>query len=77
MKHITLYTPRQDAVSSGLITFEVAGVKPQEFVKRMRVKRIVASSTPYATSYARLAPGLLNTPEEVDTVLREVRHLAS
>jgi selenocysteine lyase/cysteine desulfurase len=77
MKHVTLHTPRQDAVSSGLITFEVAGVRPQEFVKRMRAKRIVASSTPYATSYARLAPGLLNTPEEVDTALREVRQLAA
>ena len=76
MKHITLHTPRQDAVSSGLITFEVSGIGPREFVKRMRAKRIVASSTPYATSYARLAPGLLNTPEEVDAVLREVRQLA-
>ena len=76
MKHITLHTPRHDAVSSGLITFEVSGIGPREFVKRMRAKRIVASSTPYATSYARLAPGLLNTPEEVDAVLREVRQLA-
>jgi hypothetical protein len=38
-------------------------------------KRIVASSTPYKTTYARLAPGLLNNPAEIDTALREVRAL--
>ena len=29
-------------------------------------RKIVASDTPYAPSYARLTPSLLNTPEEVD-----------
>jgi len=77
MKHITLHTPRQDALSAGIITFEVAGLTPNHFVMRMRDKRIVATATPYATSYARLAPGLLNTPEEVDTALREIRQLAA
>jgi len=43
----------------------------------MRDKRIVASATPYRTSYARLAPGLLNTPAEVDAALREIRRLAA
>ena len=37
---------------------------------------IVATVSPYATSYARLAPGLLNSPEEVDQVLAAVRSLA-
>jgi hypothetical protein len=32
--------------------------------------------TPYATSYARVAPGLLNSPDEVETALREIRTLA-
>jgi isopenicillin-N epimerase len=76
MKHITLHTPQSDAVSAGIITFEVAGLAPDAFVKRMLEKKIVASSTPYKTSYARLAPGLINTPEDVETALREIRALA-
>jgi isopenicillin-N epimerase len=75
MKHVTLHTPIDDAMSAGIITFEVAGLKPDAVVKRLHEKRIIASTTPYATSYARLAPGLLNSPAEVDTVLREIRAL--
>ena len=75
MKHVTLHTPLDDAVSAGIITFEVAGLKPEDVVKRLHAKRIVASTTPYATSYARLAPGLLNSPAEIDAVLREIRAL--
>jgi len=76
MKHVTLHTPIDDAVSAGIVTFEVAGLKPDEVVKRLHAKRIIATSTPYATSYARLAPGLLNSPADVDTALREIRALA-
>jgi selenocysteine lyase/cysteine desulfurase len=76
MKHVTLHTPIDDQISAGIITFEVAGLKPDDVVKRLLEKRIVASSTPYVTSYARLAPGLLNSPADVETALREVRALA-
>jgi selenocysteine lyase/cysteine desulfurase len=75
MKHVTLHTPMADDVSAGIVTFEVAGLKPDEVVKRLQDKRIVASSTPYKTTYARLAPGLLNNPAEIDTALREIRAL--
>jgi selenocysteine lyase/cysteine desulfurase len=57
----------------GIITFDVAGMKPDDVVKRLHEKRIVASTTPYATSYARLAPGLFNSPEEVERVLALLR----
>jgi selenocysteine lyase/cysteine desulfurase len=75
MKHVTLHTPIDDAASAGIITFEVAGRTPDAVVKHLHEKRIVASTTPYVTSYARLAPGLLNTPADVDTALREIRAL--
>jgi selenocysteine lyase/cysteine desulfurase len=75
MKHVTLHTPMADEVSAGIITFDVAGMKPDDVVKRLLDKHIVASTTPYAQSYARLAPGLLNSPEQVETVLREIRAL--
>jgi isopenicillin-N epimerase len=75
MKHVTLHTPVADAASAGIITFEVAGMKPDDVVKRLHEKRIIASTTPYVTSYARLAPGLINTPADVDVSLREIAAL--
>src|SRR5204862_5421003 len=77
MKHVALHTPRSDEASAGIITFDVAGMTPEQVVKRLEAKRIVASTTPYATSYARLAPSLLNTPEDVDAALRAVRELGA
>jgi len=32
--------------------------------------------TPYATQYARMAPGLLNSEAEIETLLKEIRTLA-
>ncbi|MBX3263787.1 MAG: aminotransferase class V-fold PLP-dependent enzyme [Labilithrix sp.] len=77
MKHVVLHTPRGDEASSGIVTFEVAGVTPEQVVERLAANRILASTTPYATTYARVAPSLLNSPDEVDAVLRRIRDLAS
>jgi selenocysteine lyase/cysteine desulfurase len=76
MKHVTLHTPLADELSSGIITFEVAGLEPAAVVKRLHERRIVASTTPYASSFARLAPGLLNSPAEIERTLGEIRALA-
>lgn len=76
MKHVTLHTPLSDEVSAGIVTFEVAGMDPRRVVERLEEKRVIATVTPYAVSYARLAPGLLNSPADVDAALRAVRSLA-
>jgi len=76
MRHIKLHTPRSTALSAGLVCFEVDGIKSADVVKRLHEKSIVASTAPYREGYARLAPSLLNTPEEIDTVLREIKALA-
>jgi isopenicillin-N epimerase len=73
MPHVTLHTPLADELSSGIVTFEVARMTPSAVVARLREKRIIATTTPYATSYARLAPSLLNSPAEIDTALAEIR----
>jgi isopenicillin-N epimerase len=75
MKHVKLHTPRGSKLSAGLICFEIEKMKSEEIVKRLLEKRIVASVAPYKTSYARLAPGLLNTPEEIETTLRHIQSL--
>ena len=76
MRHVQLYTPQSDELSAGLICFDVRGLQPREVVQRLRDRRIIATVTPYATSYARVAPGVLNSPEEVETALRTIHTLA-
>jgi len=55
----------------------VSHMPMQEFFVTYLKRGIIASVTPYATSYARLAPSLLTSPEEVDKALRAVGELAS
>ena len=63
-------------LSAGLVAFEVEGVSAGDLVKRLHERRIIASTSPYAVSYARLAPSLVNTPEEVAKAARAVREIA-
>ncbi len=76
MSHVRLYTPRSARLSAGLVVFDVRGLSPETVVRRLRERRIIATETPYSPSHARLATGLLNTPAEVDAVLRAIRSLA-
>ena len=75
MPHVTLHTPLSRELSAGIVCFEIAGFSPDQVVAELRRRTIVASVTPYATQYARVAPGLLNTPAEIETVLKEIRTL--
>jgi selenocysteine lyase/cysteine desulfurase len=75
MPNVTLYTPMEDELSAGIVCFDVHGIHAQQVVDALRRKKIVASVTPYKTLYARLSPGLLNSPAEVETTLAAVREL--
>jgi isopenicillin-N epimerase len=73
MRHVKLHTPLGGKLSSGIICFEVAGVRSAEVVKRLHEKNIIASTAPYREGHARIAPSLLNNPEEIEITLREIR----
>jgi selenocysteine lyase/cysteine desulfurase len=73
---VRLYTPRSDELSAGIVCFDVGGLSPGVVVDRLASRRIVATLTPYAQTYARLAPGLLNTPADVDRALAAIRAIA-
>jgi selenocysteine lyase/cysteine desulfurase len=75
MPNVTLYTPMEDVLSAGIVCFDLQGLKAQQVVDQLRAKKIVASVTPYKTQYARLSPGLLNSPADVETTLAAVREL--
>ena len=75
MPHVTLHTPMCDHLSAGIVCFEVEGMEPREVVERVARRNIIASTSPYATTYARMAPCIINTPQEVDTALAAVHAL--
>ena len=76
IKQVKLHTPREAALSAGICCFEVEGQKPEDVVKKLLGRKVIASTSPYAVSYARLAAGLMNRPEEVDKAVAAVRALA-
>lgn len=76
MSHIQLYTPRDETLSAGMACFDVKGMNAQDVVNRLLDQKIIASTTPYRVSYARLACGIVNSPEEVERTLAAVRRLA-
>ncbi|MDR7135994.1 selenocysteine lyase/cysteine desulfurase [Lysobacter niastensis] len=75
-RKVRVHTPRSGDLSAGLVAFEVEGLKPAEVVKQLLARNIIASTSPYAITYARLAPSLVNTPEEVDKAVRAVREIS-
>jgi len=62
-------------LSAGIVCFEVSGMTPGQVIERLREKRIIGSVTPYATQYARLAPSLLTSSEEIEQTLIEILKL--
>jgi isopenicillin-N epimerase len=74
---VRVITPRDPALSAGIVCFEVSGVTPEEVGKRLLERGIVAGPSPYLPSYARFAPSLANSPEEVDEALKAVRAIAA
>lgn len=76
MPKVKLYTPRAEDLSSGIVCFDIEGLTQNEVVRKLHERKILASTTPYRVSYARVAFGVQNTPAEVERTLREIRALA-
>jgi isopenicillin-N epimerase len=70
------HTPRDRTLSAGMAAFEIDGKTPSEVVHQLLERGVIASTSPYAVSYARLAPSLVNNPAEVDRALAAVREVA-
>lgn len=75
MPHVTLHTPMSQDLSSGIVCFEVEGMTPRQVTERLRQKKIIGSVTPYATQYARVAPSLLTSSEDIEQALQEILKL--
>lgn len=76
MSHVKLYTPASTELSSGIVCFDVAGHTPSQVEAHLHDRKIIASTTPYRESYARLAPSLINNEEEIEQTLKEIGAMA-
>ena len=73
---VTLHTPRDPELSAGINCFEMKGISPEDIVKKLLERKIVASTSPYGITYARLCASLVNDTADVDRSLDAVRALA-
>jgi isopenicillin-N epimerase len=76
MPGVTLHTPRSEALSAGIVSFDIDGMRPATAVQRLRERKIVASVAPYATPHVRLTPSIRNSTGEIETAAREIHALA-
>jgi isopenicillin-N epimerase len=76
MKHVRVRTPTADALTSGMVCFEVDGRPTAEVLAGLLKKRIIASSTPEMKGIPRLSPGLLNSHADVETTLAALASMA-
>src|SRR5712691_10114301 len=68
-----VYTPADPQLNAGMVCFDMKGLTAQKTVTALLDKKIIASTTPYAVPFARLAFGIMNTPAEVERTARAVR----
>jgi selenocysteine lyase/cysteine desulfurase len=72
---VRVVTPLDPEVSAGIVCFDVANLPPGNGMLSLREHGIVSSVTPYATSYLRLGPSIVTTPEQVDAAVEAISQL--
>jgi selenocysteine lyase/cysteine desulfurase len=75
LPNVRLITPRDPAVSAGIVCFEVSGLDAPTVVARLLEQRIRASVTPYARQYVRLGTSLHVDEQDVDAAVSSVKRL--
>lgn len=70
-----LVTPLDAGVSAGIVCVDVPGMPPPDAMVTLREQGISTSVTPYATSYLRLGPSIVTSPDEVDAAVEAVNAL--
>jgi selenocysteine lyase/cysteine desulfurase len=77
LPRVRLHTPRDPQLSAGITCFEIDGIAPDDVVKRLLERGIVASTSPYKVTYARLAPSLVTDEDDVEAALAAVKAIAA
>ncbi len=76
IKGVDLLTPIDPELSAGINCFIVGNLDATETVKHFHDAGVIASSSPYRISYARLTPCVINTKTEVDSTLEILERMA-
>jgi len=74
---VRIHTPKGPDLSAGIIAFEIAGLSPSQVVAGLHQRQIIASVTPgfYRPSFARVAPSLLTTENDVQRTVQAIAAL--
>jgi selenocysteine lyase/cysteine desulfurase len=75
LEHVKLVTPRDPAVSAGIVCFDVDGQSSADSVNALARKGIRASVTPYAVTHVRLGCSLHVLEADVDAAVEGVKAL--
>src|SRR5690606_12712041 len=73
MDGITLVTPTDEEMSSGIVCFDVDGEAAFDVVGRLDAAGIATSVTPYRDEHVRAGPSIVTSPDEVDALLDALR----
>jgi selenocysteine lyase/cysteine desulfurase len=74
---VRLITPRDPALSSGIVCCNVDGVDPGAVLQSLWAEHnIIVSVTPYREQFVRFGPSIVTTPKQVDDAVRAVAGIA-
>jgi isopenicillin-N epimerase len=75
---ITVHTPADTHLSSGIVCFSVDGIPSELIVDALESKlHVLASVTPYRQAFVRFMPSLVNAPDEIEEALLALRTLTT
>ena len=72
---VRVRTPRDPALSAGIVCCEVDAASPARAVAALRAAKVLTSPTPYTPSYLRLGPSILTSESDVDRAVAAIRAL--
>jgi selenocysteine lyase/cysteine desulfurase len=75
MPKVRLITPIDPQLSAGVVCCDVSNLDARAAVARLKAVKILASATPYETSYLRFGTSIVTDESDVDAALRAVRGL--
>jgi selenocysteine lyase/cysteine desulfurase len=75
MAHVQLHTPLDEAVSAGIVCFDLEGFTAVAATERLRAMGIVAGATPYLRQHVRLGPTIANSEQDVEKVLHVLHRI--
>jgi isopenicillin-N epimerase len=73
LPQVELHTPLSTDLSAGIVCFDVKGIEQVDVVKKLHEKKIIASTTPYKLSHARLSCGIYNDESDIERALKALK----